>query len=184
MKIVLLDRDGTVAAEPSDCSVDSEAKIHIWSDTIQALRHLAENGFAAIFVTNQTAMAEGRLDEAQFWHIHNAMLERLQPSGLEILKTYLCEHGPNDDCSCRKPKPGMLHDAIHEFGLNPAEVFMIGDRPTDVQAGKAAGVRTILVETSKLSVCTGDIKPDHTVPTLLDAAKLVVTADKNLPVLA
>ena len=86
MKIVLLDRDGTVAAEPPDYSIDSIDKIQLWPDTLDALKYLAEHGYAVVFVTNQTAIAQGLMDEAQYWHIHEAILDRLRPSGVQVLK--------------------------------------------------------------------------------------------------
>ncbi|MBL8121892.1 HAD family hydrolase [Candidatus Saccharibacteria bacterium] len=175
MKIVLLDRDGTVLVDPPDRSVDRVDKIELYPDTIEALRYLADNDFAAIFVTNQTAIAEGKMDEAQYWRVHEAMMEQIQPSSLTVLKCYLCPHGPNDGCTCRKPKPGMLLDAIRDYGLDVRRVYMVGDRPTDVQAGQSAGVRSILVKTSELSECPSDVRPNYIATSLLDAVKYVVS---------
>lgn len=175
MKIVLLDRDGTVLVDPPDRSVDRIDKIELYQDTIEALRYLADHDFAAIFVTNQTAIAEGKMDEAQYWRVHEAMMEQLKPSGLSVLKCYLCPHGPNDGCACRKPKPGMLLDAIRDYNLDASSVYMVGDRPTDVQAGQSAGLRTVLVSTSELSECPPDVRPDYVAASLSDAVKYVVS---------
>jgi histidinol-phosphate phosphatase family protein len=147
-KIILLDRDGTVVAEPIDARVDHVEKIYITPETILALQKLANAGFSAIFVTNQTGIAEGRMSLEDFWMVHQAVLDELEPTGLEILKTYVCPHQASDDCECRKPKPKMLLDAINDFGFDHTQTFMIGDRPTDVQAGKAAGTRTIFLKTT------------------------------------
>jgi D-glycero-D-manno-heptose 1,7-bisphosphate phosphatase len=174
MKIVLLDRDGTVAAEPPDYSIDSIDKIQLWPDTLDALKYLAEHGYAVVFVTNQTAIAQGLMDEAQYWHIHEAILDRLRPSGVQVLKCYLCPHGPDDGCSCRKPKPGMLEQAIRDYNLDPAETYMVGDRPTDIQAGQTAGLRTILVRTSTLSDCPPEIQPDFVANSLFAAVRHLV----------
>jgi D-glycero-D-manno-heptose 1,7-bisphosphate phosphatase len=171
MKIVLLDRDGTVAAEPPDRSIDSIEKIQLWPDTLDALRYLAEHDYAVVFITNQTAIAQGLMDEAQYWRVHEAILDRLKPSGVKVLKCYLCPHGPDDGCSCRKPKPGMIEDAIRDYALKPEETFMVGDRPTDIQAGQAAGLRTILVRTSELSDCPPEIEPEYIAENLLAAVK-------------
>lgn len=147
-KIVLLDRDGTVVAEPIDARVDHVEKIHITPETIIALQKLANAGYSAIFVTNQVGIAEGRMSLDEFWQVHQAVLDELEPAGLPILKTYVCPHQDSDDCECRKPKPKMLLDAIRDFEFDHTRTYMVGDRPTDVQAGKAAGTRTIFLKTT------------------------------------
>ena len=173
MKIVLLDRDGTVIVDPPDKRVDREEKIKLFPDSIEALKYLADNNFEVIFITNQAGIAEGRLNTEDFHRIHNKVLEMLSPSGVKVLKTYMCPHGPEDNCECRKPKPTMILEAVKEFNLDPKNVYIVGDRLSDINAGINAGVKTILVKTASEAVVAE--QANHTAPTLLDAVKYVVS---------
>ena len=150
MKVVLLDRDGTVIVDPPDERVDREDKIQLFPDSISALKQLADNGFSVILITNQAGIAESRLNQEDFDRINAKVVEQLETSGVKIMKTYMCPHGPDDGCECRKPKPTMLLQAMKDFHLNPTEIFMAGDHRSDVLAGKNAGVRTILVRTANV----------------------------------
>jgi D-glycero-D-manno-heptose 1,7-bisphosphate phosphatase len=143
-KIVLLDRDGTVVVEPPTRDVKM-SNFELFPDALEALTTLAKAGFKAVFVSNQTGIADRDLSLEEYEATNQKMLELIKPTGLEVLKIYLCPHGVNDSCECRKPKPGMLLQAIEEFDINPAEAFMIGDNVTDVEAGIAAGAKTILL---------------------------------------
>ncbi len=89
MKIVFLDRDGTVIQDPLDERVDTVDKIELFDDSIEALKYLADNDFAVVLITNQAGISEGRINENQFWTIHNEVLTQLAPSGVEFIKTYM-----------------------------------------------------------------------------------------------
>ncbi len=172
MKVIFLDRDGTVIRDPEDERVDKEEKIELFPDTIEALTYLAKNKFSVIFITNQAGIAEGRLSTEDFHRIHTKVLETLSPSGVKVLKTYVCPHISEDNCECKKPKPTMLLKAIKEFNLNPKNVYMIGDRESDINAGINADIKTILVKTANIPVSAD--QADYTAPNLLDAVKYVV----------
>lgn len=172
-KIVLLDRDGTVIVDPPDERVDKIEKIELFPDTIEALKVLADAGFSVILITNQAGIAEGRINKEEFQVINNRVLEMLQPSGVEFLETFVCPHGPNDGCECRKPKPTMILRAAEKYGIDLANTFMVGDRPGDIGAGNNAGTKTILVKTGNVDVEAPDAT--YTASTLLDAARYIVT---------
>lgn len=172
MKAVLLDRDGTVIAEPPDECVDSVQKIELFPDTIEALRYLASHSFAVIFVTNQAGIAEGRITMADFKNIHEHVKAMLASSGVTILETYMCPHGPKDDCNCRKPKPTLLLRAIQEHNLDSQNTYFIGDRSSDIVAGMNAGVKAVLVKTA--TTPAESTQATYNAPTLLDAVKYVV----------
>lgn len=147
-KVVLLDRDGTIIIDPPDERVTSTEKIKLFPDSISALKNLADFGFSAIIITNQAGMGEGMINEEEFHRLHAEILHQLAPSGLPILKTYICPHAKNDGCECRKPKPTMINDAVRDFHLDTAKLFMIGDHNSDVVAAKAAGIKAVLVQTA------------------------------------
>lgn len=172
MRVILLDRDGTVIKDPEDERVDSEEKIDLFPDSIEALRLLASQGFSVIFITNQAGIAEGRITVEDFNRIHEKVLTMLSPSGVHVLKTYMCPHGPKDECVCRKPKPTMILEAIKEFNLDPNDLYMVGDRESDVMAGIAAGTKTILVETANVPVTAE--QATYTAPALLDAVRYAI----------
>jgi D-glycero-D-manno-heptose 1,7-bisphosphate phosphatase len=172
MKTVLVDRDGTIIVDPPDERVDKIEKIELFPDTIEALRYLAEHDFAIVFVTNQAGIAEGRINEAEFEIIHDKVKELLAPSSVTILRTYMCPHGPAVNCDCRKPKPKLVLQAVHDFSLDPKTTYFVGDRESDIMAGVNAGTKTVLVKTANVPVESEEA--DYTAPTLLDAMKYVV----------
>lgn len=174
MKIALLDRDGTIIKDPLDERVDREQKIELFPDSINALKYLKDNNFKVIIITNQAGISEARINNEDFNRIHAKVLEMLSPSGVEILKTFMCPHGPNDGCVCRKPKPKMLLDAAKEFNLNLAQTYMVGDNISDIEAGINAGTKTILVETATNKRVVAE-QATFTAHTLLDAVKYIVS---------
>lgn len=169
MKAVFLDRDGTVIVDPPDERVDTEEKIRLLPNTLEALKLLSSLNYGIVFITNQAGVAEGRVTEEEFWVLHNIVLEKLSPSGIKILKTYLCPHGANDGCECRKPKPKLLLDAAKEFNIDLKESWTIGDRESDVMAGVNAGTKTILVQTGLEAV--ESTQATVTAPSLLEAVQ-------------
>jgi D-glycero-D-manno-heptose 1,7-bisphosphate phosphatase len=175
MKIALLDREGTVIVDPDYDRVDAVEKVKLLPHTLAGLGHLAAHDFGVIFVTNQSNIGQGRIDQEGFSRIHDRVLELIQPSGINILKTYVCPHCPGDGCACRKPAPGMLLDASKDFNLDLAETFIVGDRLSDIEAGNSMGMKTILVETGKRHVVAEDAT--YTAANLLDAAQYIVAGE-------
>jgi D-glycero-D-manno-heptose 1,7-bisphosphate phosphatase len=172
LKVVFSDRDGTLTLPPPDRRVDSPEKLELYPDTLDALGYLAAHDFAIIIVTNQTGIAEGRISPDTYDRIERRLLEMLEPSGVQILKTYTCPHSRADGCICRKPKPAMLLDAASEFGINLEDSYMIGDRRDDIDLGINLGVRPILVETgTQVDDASGAI---FVAVSLMDAAKYIV----------
>jgi D-glycero-D-manno-heptose 1,7-bisphosphate phosphatase len=171
MNIVFLDRDGTVIVDPEDERVDREEKIKLFPDSIEALKHLAEHNFAVILITNQAGIAEGRINKDDFERINNKVLEMLAPSGVTILKTYMCPHSSEDKCECRKSKPTMLLEAAKDFNIDLSKTYMVGDRESDIRAGINAGTKTVLVKTANVPV---EVKEaTYTAQNLLEAVKYI-----------
>lgn len=147
-KVVLFDRDGTLIIDPPDERVTNEDKISLFRDSIPALSLLAKNGYQVIIITNQAGISEARISISDFERINTEVIRRLTQSGVTILNTFMCPHGPYDACECRKPKPKMILDAARDYGLDLSKTYMVGDHRSDVLAGKAAGAMGILVETA------------------------------------
>ena len=172
MKAVFLDRDGTISVGvPVYERVSSLDKVQLLPNTVEALKLLATLDYGVFIITNQAGLAEKLITMEQFEEINNKVLELIAPSGLTILKTYLCPHGENDNCECRKPKPKLLLDAAKEFDVDLAQSWMIGDRPSDVMTGINAGTKTILVKTGVPTVESEEAT--FTAPSLLEAVQYI-----------
>lgn len=185
---VFLDRDGVLIA---DQGVTGQAgEFQILHGVPAALRALKTRGFALVAVSNQAAVARGLTTEEQVRQLHAGLDERLvQAGGPRLDGWYFCPHHPNASlpayrvvCSCRKPRPGLLLQAAQDLGLDLRPSFMIGDRLTDIAAGKLAGTRAILVQTGRhleppietagppAPVC----EPDHTCAGLREASEWIL----------
>jgi D-glycero-D-manno-heptose 1,7-bisphosphate phosphatase len=167
IRAVFLDRDGTITyGVPRYERVDSIDKVELLPNTLKALEILAKLEFSVFIITNQAGLAEG--------FINNKVLELVAPSGIHIIKTYVCPHSENDNCDCRKPKPKLLFDAAYEYDINLKESYMIGDRQSDVMAGVNAGTKTILVKTGNVSEDFD--QASHNSPSLLEAIEYIASS--------
>lgn len=126
-----------------------------------------DGGFELFVVTNQPDVARGRATAAEIERMHEALVAMLP-----IREVRACFHDGSDECSCRKPKPGMLTDAARDHGIDLRQSFMVGDRWSDVLAGQAAGCESILIETpySKKEKCS----PDHVAADLMSATDWIL----------
>ena len=175
MKIVLMDRDGTLTVPPEDRRVSSPEQVELFPDVIEALKLLAEQDYKIIVITNQSGIAEGRFTQEEYEKINHRFLELLAPSGIEALKVYTCPHRRADNCNCRKPKPAMIMQAANEFTFNPKDCYMVGDRQDDIDIGKNAGTKTILVKTGDFPVSGNDAT--FVADDLLSAVKYIVSSE-------
>ncbi len=172
MKAVFLDRDGTLnAGIPKYERVDSIEKVELLPQTLKALGLLANLDYGVFLVTNQAGLAEGLITKAEFDDINNKVLELIAPSGIRIIKTYVCPHGDQDNCDCRKPKPKLLLDAAQEYDIDLEQSWMVGDRPSDILTGINAGTKAILVMTGSPSAASE--KATFIAPTLLEAVQYI-----------
>ena len=147
---VFLDRDGTLIEERG--FIDRLDMVSVYPWTGDALRLVTRAGFAAVVVTNQSAIARGMFDEAFLHDVHRSIDAHITGAGGAIERYYYCPHLPNapvekyrQACRCRKPGPGLIEQACRELDLDPARSVPIGDRGRDIAAGFAAGTRTVLV---------------------------------------
>jgi len=146
---LFLDRDG-VLIENRDDYVRSWADVEIFPQAIAALAGVRHCDYDVIVVTNQSAVGRGLITVEAAEVISDRLTAHIREAGGRVDALYMCPHGPNDGCDCRKPLPGLLHRAAREMSLDLEGSVMIGDALTDVQAGRAAGVgRLILVRTGR-----------------------------------
>jgi D-glycero-D-manno-heptose 1,7-bisphosphate phosphatase len=157
-RAVFLDRDGVINAalyNPVEGKLDSPYRLEefrLLPGAAQAIRHTNSLGFLAIVVSNQPGVAKGKCDFAFLETLEQRLRWELARQGAHLDALYYCFHHPQAQveslrlsCDCRKPKPGLLLQAARDLDIDLARSFMVGDLPTDVAAGRAAGCRTVLV---------------------------------------
>lgn len=144
-RFVLIDRDGTLNLEKHYLSDPDQ--LELLPGAAEAVRRLNQAGLGVCVVTNQSGIARGYFDLDRLAQVHDRLLALLVAEGATIDGIYLCPHGPDDSCDCRKPLPGMIHQAVAVHGFDPAKAFMVGDKEVDVGLGKAVGATAILVRT-------------------------------------
>lgn len=163
-KTIFLDRDGTLNVRPPKACYVERPEEFVWlSGAKEAIQKFKENGYRLILVSNQPGIARGNLTADALNEIHDKMqLDLRRETGYEIDAIYYCPHNWDEECECRKPKPGMLYEAQKEYSLNLRKCILIGDDDRDIQAGKAAGCKCYQV--------TDDIS-------LLDIANKIIQGD-------
>lgn len=144
MSTVFLDRDGVIN-ENRDDYVKSWSEFRFIAGSREAIAKLTRAGHTIVICTNQAVIARGQASIEIIEDIHRRMIAEIAAVGGEIAKVYYCPHAKDANCACRKPRPGMLLRARDELGIDLNDATFIGDSITDVRAGLAAGVRSILV---------------------------------------
>lgn len=182
---VFLDRDGTLTEEVG--YVNHPRRLRLLPRSARAIRRLNEAGIAAIVVTNQAGVARGYFSEEVLQAVNAALVARLKDEGAHLDAIYVCPHHPTEgeppyrvDCDCRKPKPGLLHRAAADHGLDLTRSTLVGDRPSDLVAARAVGAAAVLVLTGyglgewEYRRARFPLEPDHVAPDLLDAVEWVL----------
>jgi len=142
-KAVFFDRDGTLMEEVDYCS--DPALVRVFPGVPEAIADLKRAGFLAIIVTNQSGIGRGMFTVAQFNAVEQEALRQIGPGQVDA--SYFCADLPSAPTQRRKPAPGMILEAAAAFGIDLAASFMVGDKASDIECGRRAGTRTILVRT-------------------------------------
>ena len=146
---IFIDRDGVVIENRAEYVLDW-SQVSIFPEAIRALTNVAPEKYKIIIVTNQSAVGRGIISMETAVDINDRLIRLIQNMGSRIDGVYLCPHAPEDECNCRKPKPGLLLQAAGELSLDLKRSWMIGDAWSDIQAGQAAGVHmTVMVKTGR-----------------------------------
>jgi D-glycero-D-manno-heptose 1,7-bisphosphate phosphatase len=156
-----VDRDGVINEERD--YVWRVEDFHLLPGAVAGLRQLQAAGFALVVVTNQAGIGRGFYTEADFQALSAHMRHRLAAEGVVLDGVYHCPHHPTAGlgdyrraCECRKPRPGLLLQAAADLGLDPARSVLVGDKLSDIQAGRAAGLARCVLVTSGHAVSPGD----------------------------
>jgi histidinol-phosphate phosphatase family protein len=168
---VFFDRDGVLNPNAGYPHVPDDARL--FDDVAPALHQIKGAGFLLFVVTNQSGVARGFFTLHDVEQFNVALCEQLRTAGIYMKEEnfYVCPHGPEDSCECRKPKPGLLLRAAQEHNIDLGRSACIGDSESDIEAGQRAGVFAILLDRGGSGRKT---KADAIVSDLVEAAKILV----------
>lgn len=178
-KVVFLDRDGTI-------NKDSPNYIKNWEEfkflprSLNAIKQLTLNGFATIVITNQSAVARKLISLQELEQIHTMMRKMVQSNGGKIKDVFYCPHMPDDDCDCRKPQPGLIHQAQKKYHIDLSAAIMVGDSDRDIVCARNAGCgRAVMVKTgnsrkAQRRLAEKGSAPDFVAEDLYDASNWII----------
>jgi D-glycero-D-manno-heptose 1,7-bisphosphate phosphatase len=186
-RAIFLDKDGTLV-EDVPYNIDPEL-VRLTPHAIDGLQLLQEHGFALFIVTNQAGMAKAFFSPNEWQRMQDYLSKLLASCGIYLSGFQVCPHHPQGSvadlalpCACRKPLPGMLLQAADEHSIDLRASWMIGDILHDVEAGKRAGCRTVLIDNGNETEweINASRMPDLVVSDLLEAAHAILASDRNL----
>lgn len=159
---IFLDRDGTVIDDTG--YIGDPDLVHFLPGVFPALRRFQNAGYRLVVISNQSGIGRGVITQQQYELVAQRIADDLGQQGIRIA-TYYCPHSPDDRCLCRKPNPYLLAHAARDLDIDLSCSYMIGDRLTDVEAGAAAGCKTILLRQSPVHEGSlSGISPDYVCP--------------------
>jgi len=165
-KAVFLDRDGVINIDKAYVSKIED--FEFCEGVFETLRYFQKLGYLLILVTNQSGIGRGYYSEEDFQKLTSWMRQELLHVKISIDAVYHCPHAPETNCACRKPKSGMFEEAIKTFDIDVIHSWMIGDKPSDIEAAHGAGIeQTILLG------CEHSPKAKYCVNFLLDTINFI-----------
>jgi D-glycero-D-manno-heptose 1,7-bisphosphate phosphatase len=145
-RAVLLDRDGVLTAETGEY-ITRPKDLRLLSGAADVVARLNRAGWRVAVVTNQAGVGRGHLTLDSLHAIHQELHANITAAGGELAGIFYCPHHPDENCDCRKPKPGLLRQAAEALTLDLSECYFVGDSPRDIAAGDTVGCKTVLVLT-------------------------------------
>ena len=181
-RLVILDRDGVINHD-SDAFVKSPSEWLPIDGSIEAIADLSNAGFTVAVATNQSGIGRKLIDMPALEAIHKKMRQTVTDAGGDLGRIVFCPHHPDDDCDCRKPKPGLLNKLARQYGVPINGVAMVGDSERDIAAAKAVSGRPILVLTGNGQRTAAALAEKNeeveTYPDLLAAAKQLIANNRG-----
>jgi D-glycero-D-manno-heptose 1,7-bisphosphate phosphatase len=186
VKGVFLDKDGTLVVDVP-YNVDP-ALIRLAPGAGEGLRAVSAAGYRLVVVSNQSGIARGSFPESALVVVERRLRELLAECGVALAGFYWCPHHPGGNvadyavaCECRKPQPGLILRAARELGIDTGQSWMVGDILDDVEAGRRAGCRTVLLDNGNETewLRSPARMPDLVAADLADAARLILAADRG-----
>jgi len=160
IKLVILDRDGTINQDRDDYVKSPDEWVPL-PGSLEAIARLNHAGWRVVVASNQSGLGRGLFDVATLNAMHAKFYKLLSAAGGRVDAVFYCPHGPEEACQCRKPQPGLFEQIRDRYGMDLKGVPTVGDSLRDVQAGAAAGCDTHLVLTGKGEALRGQPLPEH-----------------------
>ena len=177
MKVVFLDRDGVINEYPGDRNyVTCWEEFRFIPRSIEAIKLLKECNCRMFVVSNQAGVSKGLYSKRDLDYITDNMLKVIRRRGADLDGVYYCIHRDEDNCECRKPKPGLLKKVFGMLGGKPRMCFFIGDSFADMKAARAAGCKAVLVLSGKEKLANRrnwEFEPDYVFGDILEAARFI-----------
>ena len=178
MKTIFIDRDGVINKDPGGWTkynyVAKWDEFLFIDGAIEALKKLKEAGYRIYLVSNQGGISKGYFTQEDLDEVNEKMLSEIEKGGGKIDELYYCPHHDKDNCNCRKPKTGLIEQAMKKADFDLKNTFIIGDSIRDIEAGKRMGMKTIFVLSGKTPVSetkSWAIQPDSIKKDLLEAVE-------------
>lgn len=160
MRTIILDRDGVINHD-SDAYIKSLDEWIPIPGSLEAIARLSQAGYRVLVATNQSGLGRGLFDTKTLDAIHNKMESAIRAMGGKLDGIYYCPHLPDDNCSCRKPKPGLLLQIQRDLGIELRQALLVGDSLKDLQAAAAVGAKPVLALTGNGIKTLGLIRQDQ-----------------------
>lgn len=177
-KIIFIDRDGVINEDVIGDYIKRWEDFHFIPGSLEAMKELSIHGFEIVIISNQAGIGDGAYSESALKDITNKMLEQLKQNSVQVHGVYYCLHGKDAGCECRKPKTGLFFQASRKIQFNPSQTYFIGDKVSDVEAGKKFGLKTLFVLTGHGSIdqskLTGDLIPEKILPSIKEAVDYIL----------
>lgn len=169
-KVFFVDRDGVINKEIG--YLHDIDKFEFIDGVLEAFEYILSRNYDIIVVTNQSGIGRGFYSEDNFLELNKWMVNFLKSKGINILDVFYCPHSPEDDCNCRKPKPGMFLDAKKEFNIEMDKSWSIGDKETDITAATYAGISNTILVKSGHDINEENSKASYILESLYDVVDL------------
>jgi len=170
-KAIFLDRDGVINKEVG--YLHNIEDFEFINGVFESCSYFQSIGYEIIIITNQSGIGRGYYPEEDFYKVNDWMLSQFSLNEVNILDVFFCPHGPEDNCNCRKPNPGMLITAKEKYNISMKKSWMIGDKEADILAAHQAGIpNTILVRTGhKIDEISS--KSDYILDSIIDSKDVI-----------
>ena len=178
---LFLDRDGVIIENRPDY-VRSWKDVLIYPKSIEALLKIKSSEFKIVIITNQSAVGRGMISLQTAQQINTCLIDKIESAGVRIDAVFMCPHAPQDNCSCRKPRPGLIQQAESSLNLDLSRSILVGDALSDILAGQSAGVgKNVLVRTGRGAV-QADLSPVSQISPFLIYDDLAAALKELIPI--
>lgn len=177
-QLIFIDRDGVINVDLIGDYIKSWAEFRFEEGAVDALKLLSDSGYQIIIISNQAGVGDSIFPESGLKEVHSHMIKALEKDGVKVRAAYYCLHGKDEGCTCRKPELGLFEEAVRGIPFLKNKTYFIGDKKTDIEAGKRFGIKTAFVRTghgkADESKLTPDCNPDIRADNFFDAVKKIL----------